>query len=236
MSLKIKSKLLKIYNFLVPSETIQKSKNKWNELAHKNGRYYVLSTEGEGISEESFRFAGEKDYNDLIKNDVLLNQKIGDFKDKSVLEVGCGLGRVTEFLGNNFKEVVGIDISEKMIEDASVRLKNNHNIRLLVGDGVTYPLPSDHFDFVFSYIVFQHMPSEEVVKSNLKEVCRVLKPGGIAKIQLRGVQVKKSNWYYGPSFDKNKLKNLLNGLDFTLIREEGEGHRYYWITLVKNKV
>ena len=120
-----------------------------------------------------------------------------------------------------------------MIQDATHRLKEATNIRLIAGDGLTYPLPSNHFDFVFSYIVFQHMPSEEVVKSNLREIHRVLKPKGIAKIQLRGVQVKKSDWYYGPAFNKNKLVNLLSDLDFFLEREEGEGKRYYWVTLSK---
>ena len=47
------------------------------------------------------------------------------------------------------------------------------------------------------------------------------------------MQVKKSDWYYGPAFNKNKLVNLLSDLDFFLEREEGEGKRYYWITLSK---
>ena len=40
--------------------------------------------------------------------------------------------------------------------------------------------PADHFDFVYSLFVFQHVPSAEVVFSYLRETVRVLKPGGSA--------------------------------------------------------
>jgi len=45
---------------------------------------------------------------------------------------------------------------------------------------------ADFFDFVYSYAVFQHIPSREVVLSYLREIARVLKPGGISCVQLRG--------------------------------------------------
>jgi SAM-dependent methyltransferase len=42
------------------------------------------------------------------------------------------------------------------------------------------------FDFVYSYIVFQHIPNRDVVLNYLSEARRVLKPGGILRCQLRG--------------------------------------------------
>ena len=47
--------------------------------------------------------------------------------------------------------------------------------------------PAEHFDFVYSYAVFQHIPSAEVVFSYLRETVRVLKPGGFARLQINGL-------------------------------------------------
>jgi ubiquinone/menaquinone biosynthesis C-methylase UbiE len=42
---------------------------------------------------------------------------------------------------------------------------------------------NDTFDLVYSYIVFQHIPEEAVIESYLREISRVLKPGGRAALQ-----------------------------------------------------
>ena len=50
------------------------------------------------------------------------------------------------------------------------------------------PLPDACFDLVFSYIVFQHIPSAAVIRSYVREAGRVLKPGGAFKFQVNGDQ------------------------------------------------
>lgn len=237
MSLKsfLLRKISSLYNAVVSAEDITTSKQKWNTLAKKNARYFVLSAHGEDVSEEQFQADGATDYQALVQSDELLSHTLGDFSTKSVLEIGCGIGRITEFFSDNFKEVVGVDISEEMIAQARKRLSTKKNVSLISTDGLTYPLPDASVDFVFSFIVFQHMPDAETVESNVREICRVLKSGGIAKIQLRGVplQVSKKQWYYGVSFDHDKVIQLLKGLPVQLVREQGIGERYYWITFIK---
>lgn len=230
---KLRSLLILVRNAVLPTENITASKNKWNRLAQKNARYYVLTDQGESISEEAFRAAGQKDYEALVKNDALLRERLGDFGSKSVLEIGCGIGRITEFFSYDFAKVCGIDISESMIEKGRQRLSGRHNIRLFATDGVHYPFSEGEFDLVFSFIVFQHMPSKEIIRSNMEEIARVLKPGGIAKIQLRGAPVSKDNWFYGPSFSSGDVRSLLTGLPLRVVQEEGAGERYYWIWLLK---
>lgn len=231
---RIKNLLIWFQNIFIPTETIIRSKSKWNSLAEQNAKYFVLSEYGENVSEKEFDDAGLRDYDLLIEGDQLLKDKLGDYGDKKVLEVGCGLGRLTKFLGENFRDVYGTDISEVMIGGAKKRLEGKNNIHLSVVDGVNYPFIDNFFDLVFSFIVFQHMPNKEVVRRNLEEVIRVLKPGGIAKIQLRGVPVKKSDWFYGPAFKSGDLEYFFNTQNARFIKKEGEGQKYFWIWLEKN--
>ena len=47
--------------------------------------------------------------------------------------------------------------------------------------------PDETFDFVYSYAVFQHIPSREVVIQYLRETHRVMKTGGLARLQFNGL-------------------------------------------------
>ena len=77
------------------------------------------------------------------------------------------------------------------------------------------------------------MPDKKVIKRNIEEISRSLAPGGTAKIQLRGIPVHKKSWYYGPSFDVNAVKKLIEGTSLTLLKTQDEGERYFWIWLSK---
>ena len=215
------------------TETITESKDKWNKLAKENARYYVLTDFGAEISEEKFREAGKKDFETLITGDAFLNKHLSPFNNKSALEIGCGIGRITEFLASAFGQVTGADISEAMINEGQKRLQTLRNVRLVATDGKTLPAESDSIDFVFSFIVFQHMPDVQTIRANVAEISRVLKIGGLAKIQLRGLPTSKKNWFYGPSFDMGSVKNLIKGLPLEILKSESENTRYFWVWLSK---
>ena len=222
------------FNYFLPDETVRESKRKWNRLAQKNARYFVMTDYGEKIDEETFRTSGQRDYDRFIEKDGFLKEALGPFGDKKVLEIGCGIGRVTESLSNNFGEVCGIDISEAMIERGKKRLNNKNNVHLAATDGFTFHFPDSTFDLVFSFIVFQHMPDVSTVRKNLEEITRVLKSNGIAKIQLRGLPTSKKNWFYGPAFARRNAEKLIAGLPLSIIKDEGENQRYFWLWLKKS--
>lgn len=222
-----------IFEVFIRTETIAQSQSKWDRLAEENARYYVFTDQGTSITEPAFRLAGQHDYDHLIAQDRLLNERLAPFSSRTVLEIGSGIGRITEFLADAFGSVSGIDISPQMIERAKERLKNRPNLTLIATDGTTYPFPRASFDFVFSVIVFQHMPSKEVIQKNFREIGRVLKQTGIAKIQLRGVPTDKTSWFYGPAFASAEVPNLLKGTGLSLLRHEGEGTKYFWVWLTK---
>lgn len=231
--LRIRERARRLLNRLSRPEDIRASKRKWDKLAAENGRYYVLSSHGKEIDEATFREEGERDYRALVAEDTLLKEKLGGSSDKRALEIGCGLGRLTEFFARDFGSITGVDISEEMIRGAKERLAHLKNVTLFATDGLTLPVADASIDLVFSYIVFQHMPDAATVEQNLKEVCRVLKHGGIAKIQVRGAEAEKGTWFYGVSFRHADIARIFESLPATLVREEGEGERYYWVTFVK---
>jgi ubiquinone/menaquinone biosynthesis C-methylase UbiE len=231
----VKTLIRKIINSFVPTENLVDSKKKWNSLAEKNAAYFVMTDYGEGITEEQFRTSGMKNYEQLIGNDSLITSRLSPFGSKDVMEIGCGIGRITEFLSKNFKTVSAVDISEEMVRKGSQRLSGSKNIVFKATDGTSFPFTSSSFDFVFSFIVFQHMPDTQTIEKNIAEISRVLRPGGIAKIQLRGLPTSKKNWYYGPSFSVADARKLIKNLPLTMIKSDGEGQRYFWIWLEKTK-
>jgi len=227
-------KLKRFLEKLLPEETICGSKKKWNKLARENSRYVIASRKGKGITEDEFKILGAENYNDLILNDPILLEKLKPYSDRNVLEIGCDIGRLSEFFANDFKNITGIDISEEMVGQGKKRLAHIKNLNFIATDGVNYPFPLDHFDLVFSYLVFQHMPSKEVIKRNFKEIFRVLRSDGIAKIQIRGGhQPYKWQWFYGPSFNLEEATKMVTEIGFKIIKTEGEKEKRFWLWLKK---
>jgi SAM-dependent methyltransferase len=107
-------------------------------------------------------------------------------KGKRMLDIGCGLGRMERGFSQMFGEVWGLDVSGEMIAQATQLNEAFQNVKFVKGNGIDLSLFLDeYFDFVFSYITFQHIPEKNIILSYLSEIQRVLKPGGLFKILLR---------------------------------------------------
>ena len=90
-------------------------------------------------------------------------------------------------MSRHFGEIHGVDISDEMIRLAEEQLKDIPHARVHVTpDSSLSMFSGGSFDFVYSYIVFQHIPDRDIVLNYLREAGRVLKPGGILRCQLRG--------------------------------------------------
>jgi SAM-dependent methyltransferase len=224
----------KLLEKFFPEEDIFKSKEKWNKLAEKNPKFYIVSRVGEKINEEQFKKIGLENYQDLVLGDNLLNKRLVSFKDKTVLDIGCGIGRLSQLFAADFEQVYGIDISEKMIEQGKDRLKNFPNVHLYATDGLKYPFNDDFFDFIFSFVVFHHMPNKKVVEENFREIYRTLKQNGIAKIQIRGGKKPyRWQWFHGYAFKKEEALEMLQKIDFNILKTEGENTKLFWLWLAK---
>jgi SAM-dependent methyltransferase len=100
------------------------------------------------------------------------------------LDFGCGAGRLTQALCEEFDEAVGVDISSTMIDTANRFNKQGGRCRYLVNTSDHLPMLEDgSFDFVYSNITLQHVPPEASTRY-IAEFVRVLRPGGVALFQL----------------------------------------------------
>ncbi len=69
-------------------------------------------------------------------------------KGKSILEIGCGFGRLLEILSKNSKKVTGIDYSKNLLRIARERLKDKKNIELHHMNAKKLDFKDNSFDYV----------------------------------------------------------------------------------------
>ena len=122
--------------------------------------------------------ASEKPNTAVIKLvDYLTERKVA-LKGK-LLEVGCGMGRNTNWLARHGFEVTGVDISSNAISEAKKRAKKiNLSVRYQQLDILKkWPFATQSFDFVID-IVTSQLLTEKQRKSYTSKIFRTLKPGG----------------------------------------------------------
>lgn len=203
---------------------MNKQKQLWEKLAKKNSKYYINSDYGRGISEELFRESGQEDSIKHVSLDPFF--KI----HKVFLEIGCGNGRMTEFIKEGYN-VLGIDISGEMIQEARKRVPE---VYFAETDGYTIPFDDSSIDIVFSYLVFQHMKTREMVESNFREAYRVLKPGGVFKVRIRTDKVKSMEpWWAGIAYTEQSIGELIKSVGFELLKTKAVEDYGLWLWLKK---
>jgi hypothetical protein len=93
---------------------------------------------------------------------------------------------------------------------------------------------AESLDFVYSYAVFQHIPSREVVLSYMHEVVRVLRPGGVFRAQFNGLPHDRiPDTWSGVTFSADDLKAFALENGFQIFALEGIDTQYLWTTWVK---
>lgn len=102
-----------------------------------------------------------------------------------VVEIGCGVGRLTRELATRASHVDAIDVSERMLDLARKYNAHLSNVRWLLGDGESLAgVANASADVCFSHVVFQHIPDPAVTLGYVREMGRVLVDGGRAAFQI----------------------------------------------------
>ncbi len=169
-----------------PDVLVTKMREEWDHRARKNPYHYIASVRDKW-PEDEFLLSGEREVRDLVDPYLADAQFVP--RDKRMLEIGCGVGRMTFALAKRFGTVEAIDISGEMVKRAKelqARLGIG-NVRFQVGNGKDLRVfPDESMDFGFSYIVFQHIPEISIILNYVREIGRVLKKGGLFRFQVNG--------------------------------------------------
>ena len=113
-------------------------------------------------------------------------------KDKSLLDVGCGVGDLLKIASQKEWEVTGTEISEAATKTANKALGN----KVINGDILSLKLPPNSYDLITCYHVIEHLLDPI---STLNKMLTLLKPNGVAFLETPnmgslGAKIKGKNW------------------------------------------
>lgn len=153
----------------------------WDARAREDAFYFVDSRlRYQEPDEPAFWAGGEQALDALLG---ALGADIGP--GQSVVDIGCGLGRLTRPLARKANRVIALDVSNEMLTRARELNPGLANVEWLHGDGASLrPIPDASVDVCISHVVFRHIPDPSITLRYVEEIGRVLRPGGFAAFEL----------------------------------------------------
>ncbi|HMO16820.1 MAG TPA: glycosyltransferase [Oligoflexia bacterium] len=191
-------------------------KSEWDERIRHDYRYWM----SDGVeNDQEMWLTGERDFD-------LVTEGISDefIKEARVLDLACGVGRLTRRAATRSMEVIGIDVSEEAVRAASEFLDDFNNVRILLGDGISLrPIMDQQFELVISFASLGSMPAR-VLANYLSEIARVLVPGGQVRIQVylgKEQEIAEEDTLALRSYERERFLSALAsaGFDLNYIRE-----------------
>lgn len=215
---------------------LEKMRLDWDRRARENARHFIATSNSDWNTHEFYESGRLNIYYEVLTD--LGNVCQGkDPKAMKVLEIGCGTGRITRALAEVFGEVYGVDISGEMIARGRKDLADLPNARLFQNNGADLRVLGDmQVDFAFSYIVFQHIPSREVIYNYTREVNRLLRPGGLFKFQVQGVppaEGTRPDTWRGVHFSDTDAIEMAEKCGFEPRYRHGADSQYFWLWFFK---
>jgi SAM-dependent methyltransferase len=132
-----------------------------------------------------------------------------------------------------------VDISAEMIARASRELAGRRNVEVFVTRGRLRNFANASLDFVYSFIVFQHIPAKKAVTRYVREAARVLKGNGVFRFQVDGrprPMASRADTWLGVWYEPEELRRELARSGFSVADLWGEGTHYLWVTAIRENV
>jgi len=127
--------------------------------------------------EKIYGHSQEEELEDLFRR-MVINERF--LYGKTVLDAGCGIGRVTQSVGELAKEVIGIDFSLG-VDEAQILNQNNPTVHILQADIMNLPFRLTYFDYVYSKGVLHYVSNPQQCLAGLAEN---VMPGGALSITI----------------------------------------------------
>jgi methionine biosynthesis protein MetW len=152
----------------------------WDARAREDAFWFVDSRLEYGSpDEDAFWSGGEQAL------DRLLGALGAELPDGAVaVDIGCGVGRLTRPLAARAASVLAVDVSSEMLAEARRLNAELDNVEWLHGDGESLrPIADASVDACISHVVFRHIPDPAITHGYVREMGRVLRPGGFAAFE-----------------------------------------------------
>lgn len=195
-------------------------------MSEKERVYFNILAERDGF----YKVHPDEEYIRILRETGILKEQ----RSKKVLDAGCGSGAFSKFLyEQGFTSIVGVDISDKLIEIANKREKGK--ISFLCGDMLKLPFESNSFDIIFCGASLHHIPHH--LDKAVCEFFRVLRSGG--KVYFFEPYFPSMNSflrYYVFSFNRTQEERALNPIKLHKIFVENgfKNFEFKRITTVKH--
>jgi SAM-dependent methyltransferase len=161
------------------------SSEKWEQFAQEDPYTYILTALKSADTSEFWK-SGER----TMQEEIFPLLHVHGVRPRFGLELGCGIGRLAVPLARRFQEVLGVDIAPGMVQRARSFAQDNgiENISFASISGPEELLQqAGHFagncDFIYSLLVFQHIPEFSMIEGYLHVIRVLLHPRGLAYLQ-----------------------------------------------------
>lgn len=102
---------------------------------------------------------------------LIVRKFIQHFKNKNIIEIGCGTGKNTVLLSEVAVQVLAIDFSEGMIEKARIKMRDKKNVKFKFADITEkWPCEENHYDVVMCSLVLEHIENLVFIFSEANRV------------------------------------------------------------------
>ncbi|MDP9339393.1 MAG: class I SAM-dependent methyltransferase [Acidobacteriota bacterium] len=173
----------------------------WNALAELDPLWTILSDPhkkfGKWDSAEFFD-TGKHEAERVL---AMCNRQGFRINYGRLLDFGCGVGRMTRGFSAEFRSCTGIDVSETMVGLARQFNSDCPHCEFIASESAALPFANNSFDFIFSVLVLQHLPTRDSILNCIAEFVRVAKDGGAIVFQLpiqvparRRIQLRRRLW------------------------------------------
>ncbi len=173
----------------------------WNVLAKLDPLWTILSDPQKKFGKwepEEFFATGEREAERVL---AMCNSHHLKIARGELLDFGCGVGRMTRAFASSFKSCTGVDVSENMVALARKYNADVPHCKFVTNKSAVLPFADRNFDFIFTVLVLQHLPTKAIIRSYIAEFIRVAKDNGVVVFQLpievpirRRIQLRRRVW------------------------------------------